>query len=248
MSSPRRGLRLADEACRNRPSQRVTAGPPVAPRPRPGAEPALADSDPTPAEPPPAAPTPAEPPPAASALAEPAVAEMLVPEAAGLEREAALARLFDAQYTPMLRLAVLLGADDAEDVVAEAFYQLYRRWQKLRNADAAVGYLRSVVVNLARMRLRHLQVVRKHIEKNPEHARDRIESAEHEALLREDQRALVGALKQLPARQREALVLRYWLGLKEIEIASAMGISAGAVKSHTARGMAALTRVMEARR
>jgi RNA polymerase sigma-70 factor (sigma-E family) len=179
---------------------------------------------------------------------EPAAPATPLPEVAGLEREAALASLFDAQYTPMLRLAVLLGADDAEDVVAEAFYQLYRRWQKLRSADAAVGYLRSVVVNLVRMRLRHLQVVRKHTEHQTEHVRGRIESAEHEALLREDQRALVRALKQLPTRQREALVLRYWLGLKEIEIASAMGISAGAVKSHTARGMAALTRVMEARR
>jgi RNA polymerase sigma-70 factor (sigma-E family) len=162
----------------------------------------------------------------------------------GVDREAALARLFDAHYTPMLRLAVLLGADDAEDVVAEAFCQLYRRWQRLRNAEAAVAYLRAVVCNLTRMRLRHLQVVRRHHEQPSDGAL----SAEHVALLREDQRALVAALKQLPARQREALVLRYWLGLRETEIAVAMGISSGAVKSHTSRGMTALTRVMEERR
>jgi RNA polymerase sigma factor (sigma-70 family) len=94
------------------------------------------------------------------------------------------------------------------------------------------------------MRLRHMQVVRKHTEYVVEH----LGSAESEALLRDDQRALVEALKELPERQREALVLRYWLGLKENEIAAAMKISAGAVKSHTARGMATLTRVMEARR
>jgi RNA polymerase sigma factor (sigma-70 family) len=92
------------------------------------------------------------------------------------------------------------------------------------------------------MRVRHLQVVRKHAERPGAP----IDSAESEALLREDQRALVDALKGLPARQREALVLRYWLSLRETEIAEAMGISCGAVKSHTARGMAALTRVLGA--
>ncbi|GAA4438534.1 SigE family RNA polymerase sigma factor [Phytohabitans houttuyneae] len=162
------------------------------------------------------------------------------------EADAALAAIFQAQYAGMVRLAVLLGADDAEDIVAEAFYQLYRRWRKLRDGDAAVPYLRSVVCNLTRMRLRHLQVVRKHA--TPEAAVPSGSSAEAEALLHDDQRALVAALKELPARQREALVLRHWLGLREAEIAEAMGISAGAVKSHTSRGMAALTRELEERR
>ena len=49
-------------------------------------------------------------------------------------------------------------------------------------------------------------------------------------MLRDDQQALVDAVRELPARQREALVLRYWLDLRESEIAEAMGISAGAVK------------------
>lgn len=160
-----------------------------------------------------------------------------------LDKEAALAQLFAAHYTPMLRLAVLLGADDAEDIVAEAFWQLYRRWNKLRSTDAALAYLRGVVVNLIRMRVRHLQVARKHTE----NVEDGVGSAESEALLRDDQRELVAALKRLPDRQREALVLRYWLGLRESEIAAAMGISCGAVKSHTARGMATLTRAMEER-
>jgi len=159
------------------------------------------------------------------------------------DRDAALADLFARHYTPTLRLAVLLGADDAEDVVAEAFWQLYRRWHRLRNVDAALAYLRGTVVNLIRMRLRHLQVARKHTQEMGHE----VISAETEAILRDDQRELVAALKRLPARQREALVLRYWLGLREHEIAAAMGISCGAVKSHTARGMAALTRAMEGR-
>ncbi|MFG2037912.1 RNA polymerase sigma factor [Dactylosporangium sp. NPDC048998] len=162
-----------------------------------------------------------------------------------LEREAALARLFDTNHTSLLRLAVLLGAEgEAEDVVSEAFYELYRRWHRLRSHDAALSYLRAVVCNLVRMRVRRLQVARKHSEQVIES----VGSAEAEVVLREDQRALVEAIKRLPARQREALVLRYWLDLRESEIAAAMGISAGAVKSHTSRGMATLTRLLEDRR
>ncbi|MFI0774118.1 RNA polymerase sigma factor [Streptomyces sp. NPDC021212] len=161
-----------------------------------------------------------------------------------LEREAALSRLFDLHYMPMLRLATLLGADDPENIVAEAYYQIYRKWRKLRDSSCAESYLRSVVCNLSRMRIRHLQVTRKHIEPPADSAI----SAEASALLRDDQRILVAALGKLPRRQREALVLRHWLGLKEGEIAEAMGISSGSVKTHISRGIAALTQVMESRR
>ena len=162
-----------------------------------------------------------------------------------LEREAGLARLFALHYSSMLRLAVLLGADDPENVVAEAYYQIYRKWRRLRDVEAAEAYLRSTVCNLTRMRIRHLQVARKHVEATPD---ELVASAESTALLHDDQRVLIDALQHLPARQREALVLRHWLGLKESEIAAAMGISSGSVKTHTARGLAALTQAMEARR
>lgn len=163
----------------------------------------------------------------------------------GLEREVTVARLFNLHYASMLRLAVLLGADDPENIVAEAYYQIYRKWRRLREPEAAEAYLRSTVCNLTRMRIRHLQVARKHAETPPA---DFVASAENSALLRADQRVLIAALQQLPTRQREALVLRHWLGLKESEIAAAMGISTGSVKTHTSRGIAALTQVMEARR
>ncbi|MFJ8613723.1 sigma-70 family RNA polymerase sigma factor [Streptomyces sp. NPDC093675] len=169
----------------------------------------------------------------------------MVSDPAELEREAGLARLFDQHYAPMLRLAVLLGADDPENVVAEAYYQIYRKWRRLRDAQAAEAYLRSMVCNLVRMRIRHLQVARRHA---GEPVDEVVVSAESTALLHDDQRVLIAALRQLPARQREALVLRHWLGLKEGDIAAAMGISAGSVKTHTARGIAALTKAMEARR
>ncbi|WP_433472794.1 RNA polymerase sigma factor [Spirillospora sp. CA-142024] len=161
-----------------------------------------------------------------------------------MDREAVLTRLFDLHYPGLLRLAVLLGADDGEDIVSEAFCQLHRRWNRLRTPDAALPYLRSVVCNLTRMRLRHLQVVRKHIDQGA----DSVQSAESAALLRDDQRALVAALRHLSARQREALVLRYWLGLCESDIAASMGISQGAVKTHVARGMTTLTKLMQERR
>ena len=162
-------------------------------------------------------------------------------------REAAVAELFEVHHLPLVRLAVLLGADDAEDVVAEAFYELYRRWPRLRSPQAAATYLRSVVVNLTRMRIRPLQVVRKHAARSGDE-QTYVASGEERAVLRDDQKALVDAVRALPARQREALVLRFWLDLRESEIADAMGITAGSVKVHVSRGMAALSRVLEERR
>jgi RNA polymerase sigma-70 factor (sigma-E family) len=171
------------------------------------------------------------------------------PEATGLdlgevERQAAITQLFHRRYAQFVRLALLLGADEeAEDIVEEAFCALHQRWHKLRDPGAALPYLRSAVLNLARMRLRHLEVARRHYEE----LRPNADSAESIAVLREDQREVVAALRRLTARQREALVLRYWLGLREAEVAHTMGISAGAVKAHTSRGMAGLKRTLEAR-
>lgn len=159
------------------------------------------------------------------------------------DRDAAVAALFEAHHTGLLRLAVLLGAGaDAEDIVAEAFYQLQRRWGKVRDKGAALGYLRGVILNLARMRLRHLRVVRRHARWSLEATED---SAEQHALLREEHRHVVRALRTLPARQHQVLVLRYWLDLSEAEIARTMGISQGAVKSHASRGMAKLSRILK---
>ena len=188
-------------------------------------------------------PTPVREPHVPQPATEPLSPTVTDPEA--LEREAGLARLVALHYSSMLRLAVLLGADDPENVVAEAYYQIYRKWRRLRDTEAAEAYLRSTVCNLTRMRIRHLQVARKHVEVMPD---ELVASAESTALLHDDQRVLIDALQRLPARQREALVLRHWLGLKEGEIAAAMGISSGSVKTHTSRGLAALTQAMEARR
>ena len=161
------------------------------------------------------------------------------------EREAAVTRLFDGYHHQLVRLATLLGAgSDAEDVVAEAFCDLHRRWNRLRDPGKALSYLRAVVCNQVRMRHRHQAVVRRH----PEPPLPDASSAEQEAVLREEHREVAEALLRLPDRQRQALVLRYWLDLGEREVAETMGISNGAVKSHTSRGLAALARSLEQRR
>lgn len=159
------------------------------------------------------------------------------------DREVAIAHLFDQHYTRLLRLAVLLGAEqDAEDLVSEAFYQLHRRWEKLKTPEVAASYLRSIVCNLARMRIRRIKVIRRHTYQVPD---ELVRSAEQQVLLNHDQRELVAALRTLSSRQRQALVLKYWLDLKETEIAETMKISVGAVKSHTARGMTKLSTLVK---
>ena len=152
--------------------------------------------------------------------------------------------LFHGQFAAMTRLAAMLGADDPEDVAQEAFVRLHRRARNLRDPHAAVGYLRTTVVNLTRSRLRHLSVVRR----NRPHAAEDVASAEAEVVRRESGRELVAALGRLSARHREALVLRYWLDLSEAEMAEAMSVSKGTVKSHVSRGLDALAALMEGHR
>ncbi len=155
--------------------------------------------------------------------------------------------LFFGHFAAMTRLATMLGADDPEDVAQEAFVRLHRRTRTLRDPHAAVGYLRTTVVNLTRSRLRHLAVVRRHTSRHPR-VPDLVASAEHDAVTRESHHELVAAVQRLTPRHREALVLRYWLDLTEAEMAEVMGVSRGTVKSHVSRGLDALAAQLEARR
>jgi RNA polymerase sigma factor (sigma-70 family) len=63
--------------------------------------------------------------------------------------------------------------------------------------------------------------------------------------LTEDSRRMLAAIRKLPDRQREAIVLRFYLDMSEEEAASAMGVSRGTVKSTTSRGVAALGRILK---
>ncbi|MBB3049851.1 RNA polymerase sigma-70 factor (sigma-E family) [Prauserella isguenensis] len=142
----------------------------------------------------------------------------------------------------LVRLAILLVDEPAtaEDVVQEAFTGLHRNWAKLRDAAAAVGYLRAAVVNGSRSVLRRRKTAREYVPPHAVNAR----SAESLAMLSTEHQAVVKALSKLPPRQREVLVLRYYGGLSEAEISEATGISKGTVKSTASRALEALQRTM----
>ena len=142
-----------------------------------------------------------------------------------------------------MHLAVLLVRDSstAEDVVQDAFVAMYTGWLRLHDTDNALAYLRQSVVNRSRSVLRHRVVEDKHAPRPSPDA----PSAEQAALTALDASAVVEALRGLPPRQREALVLRYYADLSEADVAAAMGISKGAVKRHTARGKSALRTTLE---
>ncbi len=151
--------------------------------------------------------------------------------------------LYAEHYTALVRLAMLLVHDEptAEEVVQDSFVAMQGGWRRLRDTDKALSYLRQAVVNRSRSVLRHRSVVDKNA---PKPAPD-MPSAEQGALARFERTAVVDALRGLPPRQREVLVLRYYADLSEAQIAQMMGITRGAVKSHTARGMSSLRAALE---
>jgi len=157
--------------------------------------------------------------------------------------EAFFTELYTAHYRRLVGAAWMLVRDvpTAEEVVQDAFVSMNDAWQRLRDAENALAYVRQAVVNRSRSVLRHQMVIEKYLEVAPPD----MPSAEQGAFVSLDRDAVVAALQGLSARQREAIVLRYYADLSEAEIARAMGISRGAVKSHTARGMAALRTALE---
>lgn len=151
--------------------------------------------------------------------------------------------LYQAHWRYLVRLATLMVDDSAsaEDVVQDAFVALHRRSGALRDPDAALAYLRTSVVNLSRSVLRRRQTVRKHLKVAEPEA---TAGADDDVLLRDEHRAALRAVKTLPRHQREVLILRYWSGLSEREIAQTLGISNGAVKSAASRGLASLQKTL----
>jgi RNA polymerase sigma-70 factor (sigma-E family) len=159
------------------------------------------------------------------------------------EADHLVAELYMAHYVGLVRLATLLLRDHAvaEEAVQDAFVALHRRWRRLRDPGSAAAYLRTSVIHNTRSIQRRRAVVARHPEDAPADA----PSAELGALKAVAGHAVVEALRTLPPRQREALVLRYYADLSEAQIAETMKISRGAVKSHTSRGMAALRANLE---
>jgi RNA polymerase sigma-70 factor (sigma-E family) len=157
----------------------------------------------------------------------------------------AVSALYEAHAVGLIRLAIVMLGDRpaAEDVVQEAFCGLYRRWGQLDDPGNALRYVRSAVLNGCRSALRRLS--RESRSAQPDRSLETSESAEALALVNAEHRAVLSALRRLPARQREALVLRFYLDLPEPEIARSMGVSPGTVKSTTSRALAALGRLVQ---
>ena len=167
----------------------------------------------------------------------------LVSIPAEVDADSAVTELYSTHYRALVRLAALLVRDvgTAEEVVQDSFIAMHASWRRLRDTDKALSYLRQSVVNKSRSVLRHRVVMDRNA---PKPAPD-VPSAEQGAITLLERSSVIKALRKLPERQREALVLRYYADMSEAQIASVMGISRGAVKSHTARGMSSLKAVLE---
>jgi RNA polymerase sigma factor (sigma-70 family) len=140
--------------------------------------------------------------------------------------------LFSTHAARLVRLARLLGDEDPEDVVQESFCKLYAARARLEADEAkVVAYLNRIVVNEVRGRQRRRAVARRNahlLQAEPE--RDALS-------VHDDRTAVLQQLARLPQRQRETLVLRYWMDLPLADIAEVMGTRVGTVKSQLSRGL-----------
>jgi RNA polymerase sigma-70 factor (sigma-E family) len=154
------------------------------------------------------------------------------------DADRAVTVMYREHYLSLVRLALLLVADiaTAEDVVQDSFVAMHNAWRRLRDPDKGLSYVRQSVVNRSRSVLRRRGVAERH---TPSPAPD-MPSAEHSAFALLDRSQVIAALNTLPSRQREVLVLKFYGDLGGPQIAAALGISQGAVKSHTSRAIAAM--------
>jgi RNA polymerase sigma-70 factor (sigma-E family) len=158
------------------------------------------------------------------------------------DRADAVTALYAEHALGLIRLAhIMLGNPSvAEDIVQEAFCGLYRRWSHLSDQSRALGYVRSSVLNGCRSALRlHPTVEFQEAHQPP------AGSAETALLSAEARGEVLRALRRLPDRQREVLTLRFYLDLPDDQIAAAMGIGRGTVRSAAYRGLAALRRALK---
>ncbi len=174
-----------------------------------------------------------------------ALSETAPPASASLETtraaDALVSRLFDEEGASLVRLARLFTDDRnaAEDLVQEAFIRLHRSAGRIQDMEKAAPYLRSIVLNLARdhnrrglMSLRHQDAMKRDEWSVP---------LEDIVVAGVERQRVVEALRDLAPRQRDCLVLRFFHGLSEREIAETLGISPNSVKTHCRRGLAGMS-------
>jgi RNA polymerase sigma-70 factor (sigma-E family) len=154
-----------------------------------------------------------------------------------LDQERAFRRFFEQHHADLSRLAYLVTGEPgvADDLAADAFVEVWKHWQRVEEADSPIAYARGIVANLARQWIRRQGRERLGLLGLGLLRRDRGDPDTPAVL---DVRA---ALRRLPLRRRECVVLRYAFDLSEREVAEILGISVGAVKSQTSRGAAQLS-------
>jgi RNA polymerase sigma-70 factor (sigma-E family) len=159
------------------------------------------------------------------------------------DADALVIALFQAEATRLFQLARWFVDDRtaAEDLVQEAFLRLARNHHRIDDQDRAAAYVRSIVINLARDHNRRGLVSLRH--RLPAVPDDR--SAEDHAAADESRREVIEALRGLPRRQRDCVVLRYYLELSIGDIAGTLGLSPNSVKTHLQRGLRSLKAHLE---
>ncbi|MEV4759492.1 SigE family RNA polymerase sigma factor [Micromonospora sp. NPDC049559] len=149
---------------------------------------------------------------------------------------AGFAEFVAARYPTLVRYGALLTGDrgHGEDLAQEALVKTYRAWRKLHPDGDAEAYTRRVMTRAAWRAARRLW--RREVpsatlpEPAPQEPYDERDTAQ----------LVLAALRRLPAQQRVVLVLRYWGGLSEVQIADQLGCSTGTVKSRASRAISAL--------
>ena len=154
--------------------------------------------------------------------------------------------LYDAHAVSMIRIALIMLGDRAaaEDVVRTPSSASTGAGPSSSDPANALTYVRSAVLNGCRDTLRR-QARRDRRDRAAARSWQDVGSAEALALIGEDHRRILAAVRRLPDRQREALVCRYYLEMSEEETARAMDISRGTVKSTTSRAVAAIGRIAQ---
>jgi RNA polymerase sigma factor (sigma-70 family) len=152
-----------------------------------------------------------------------------------------IADLYKSERSALIRLAVMMTQDRilAEDLVQDAFANLFRRWALLEDHTKAPAYLRVAVVNGSRSFHRRRALAWRHADG---WQNGTSEGADTAVLLDEEYRQVVAAVHELPARQRQVIALRYWADMSDGEIAEALGVAEVTVRATMSRALSRLLR------